>query len=82
MTDSLFSVNVPLSGALNVGAQFGQSAKAGSATGTNNVTYNGNLLVANYTLSKRTYLVANYYSYQAGGTENASGYGLFLYNCF
>jgi len=81
-TDSLVSVNVPLNSALNVGAQFGQSAKAGSATGSNNVTYNGNLLVANYTLSKRTYLVANYYQYQAGGSQDASGYGVFLYNTF
>jgi len=79
-TDSLFSVNVPLNGALNVGAQFGQKATSG---GTTNETFNGNLLVANYTLSKRTYLVGNYYSYaKSGGTQNATGYGLFLYNTF
>jgi len=79
-TDSLFSVNAPLSGALNIGVQFGQSSTSG---GTTNATQTGNLLVANYNLSKRTYMVANYYSYSvSGGTQNATGYGLFLYNSF
>jgi hypothetical protein len=79
-TDTLVSVNVPLSSALNVGAQFGQTSTSG---GTTNESQSGNLLVANYTLSKRTYLVGNYYSYSvSGGTQNASGYGLFLYNTF
>jgi len=79
-TDSLFGVNVPLSSALNIGAQFGQTSTSG---GTTNVTQTGNLLVANYNLSKRTYLVANYYSYSvSGGDQNATGYGLFLYNSF
>jgi hypothetical protein len=81
-TDSLFGVNVPLSGALNVGAQMAQSSTSGNATAANNYNRNGMLLVANYNLSKQTYLVANYYSYDAGGTQNATGYGVFLYKGF
>jgi len=81
-TDTLVSVNVPLSSALNVGAQFGQSSTSGGSTTTNS-TQTGSLLVANYNLSKRTYLVGNYYSYSvSGGSQNATGYGLFLYNTF
>ena len=81
-TDTLVSVNVPLSSALNVGAQIGQSSTSGGSTTTNS-TQSGSLLVANYSLSKRTYLVGNYYSYSvSGGSQNATGYGLFLYNTF
>jgi hypothetical protein len=81
-TDSLFGVNVPVSGALNVGAQVAQQSTSGNASAANNYNRNGMLLVANYNLSKQTYLVANYYSYDAGGTQNATGYGVFLYKGF
>jgi len=82
LTDTLVGVNVPLSSALNIGAQFGQSSTSGGSTTTNS-TQSGSLLVANYNLSKRTYLVGNYYSYSvSGGSQNATGYGFFLYNTF
>lgn len=81
-TDSLVGVNVPLSGALNVGVQMGQQSTSGNDTAANNYNRNGALLVANYNLSKQTYLVANYYTYDAGGSQNATGYGVFLYKGF
>lgn len=81
-TDSLLGVNVPLSGALNVGAQVAQVVTSGNAAAASNYSRNGMLLVANYNLSKQTYVVANYYSYDAGGSYNATGYGLFLYKGF
>ena len=82
LTDSLVGVNVPLSSALNIGAQMGTRSISGQATAANNYNRTGTLLVANYNLSKQTYLVANYYSYDAGGTANATGYGMFLYKGF
>ena len=81
-TDSLVGVNVPLSGALSIGAQMGTSSISGQATAANNYNRSGSLLQANYTLSKQSYLVASYYSYDAGGTSNATGYGAFLYKTF
>jgi len=78
-SDSLFSMNAPLSGALNIGVQMGQQSTTGNTT---DYTRTGSLLVANYNLSKQTYLVANYYSYDAGSTQNATGYGVFLYKGF
>ncbi len=83
-TDSLFGVNVPLGGALNVGAQVAQSSTTENASSADNQDRNGYLLVANYNLSKRTYLVANYYQYGAGDAYSTrpSGYGVFLYNTF
>jgi len=77
-TDSLVGVNVPMSGALNLGAQFGNRSTTKDSTTTG---YSGYLLVANYNLSKQTYVVANYYSYQTAAS-NATGYGMFLYKSF
>jgi hypothetical protein len=77
-TDSLVGVNVPMSGALNLGAQFANRSTTKDSTTTG---YSGYLLVANYNLSKQTYLVANYYSYQTAAS-NATGYGMFLYKGF
>ena len=76
-TDSLIGVNVPM-GALNLGAQIGNRGTTKDSTTT---SYSGYLLVANYSLSKQTYLVANYYSYQTSA-NNATGYGMFLYKGF
>jgi len=83
-TDSLLGINVPLGGALNVGAQVAQSSTTDNASSSDNQDRNGYLLVANYNLSKRTYLVANYYQYSAGDSYSTrpSGYGVFLYNNF
>ena len=80
--DTLVGLNVPVSSALNIGAQLGTSTVSGQATTANNYTRSGTLLVANYNLSKQTYVVANYYSYDSGGSTNATGYGLFLYKGF
>jgi len=77
-TDSLVGINVPMSRALNLGAQFANRSTTKDSTTTG---YSGYLLVANYSLSKQTYLVANYYSYQTAAS-NATGYGMFLYKGF
>jgi len=86
MTDTLASVNVPVSGALNLGAQLGSRALGGNSSSSANTTRNGYLLVANYNLSKQTYLVANYYSIDMGATaanaQLATGYALYLYKGF
>jgi len=76
-TDSLVGLNVPM-GALNLGAQIGNRSTTKDSTTTG---YTGYLLVANYSLSKQTYVVANYYSYQTAAS-NATGYGMFLYKGF
>ena len=81
-TDSLLGVNVPLGGALTLGVQFGQVSTSGSATAASNYNRNGYLLGANYNLSKKTYLVAHYYSYDAGTTTNPNGYQLVIYKGF
>jgi len=86
MTDTMVSVNVPMSGALNLGAQLGSRALGGNSSSSANTTRNGYLLVANYNLSKQTYLVANYYSIDMGATATnaqlATGYALYLYKGF
>jgi hypothetical protein len=81
-TDTLVGVNMPLSGALSIGAQLGSQSTSGQATAANNYNRSGTLLVANYNLSKQSYVVANYYSYDAGSTQNATGYGVFFYKGF
>ncbi len=83
-TDSLLGINVPLGGALNLGAQLAQSSTTDNASSSDNADRSGYLLVANYNLSKRTYLVANYYQYDAGAAYSTrpNGYGVFLYNNF
>jgi hypothetical protein len=44
------------------------------------------LLVANYALSKQSYVVANYYSMDMGATgttaQQQNGFGLYLYKGF
>ena len=81
LTDTLVGVNVP-AGALNIGAQIASRSATDNSSSSSNYDRAGYLLVANYALSKRTYVVANYYSYDGGTTINGSGYGLFLYNSF
>jgi hypothetical protein len=86
LTDTMVSVNVPVSGALNVGAQLGSRVLAGNTTSGANTTRNGYLLVANYNLSKQTYLVGNFYSIDMGATgtnaQLATGYAMYLYKGF
>jgi len=81
LTDTLVGVNVP-AGALNLGAQIASRSAADNSSSSSNYDRAGYLLVANYAISKRTYVVANYYTYDGGSTTNGSGYGLFLYNSF
>ncbi len=82
LTDTLVSVNVPV-GSLNLGAQLGQRTTSG---GTSDYTRNGYLLVANYALSKQSYVVANYYSMDMGATGTSAqlqnGFALYLYKGF
>jgi len=82
LTDTLVSVNVPI-GSLNLGAQLGQRTTSG---GTSDYTRNGYLLVANYALSKQSYVVANYYSMDMGATGTSAqlqnGFALYLYKGF
>lgn len=85
LTDTLVSVNVPI-GSLNLGAQLGQRTTAGNSSSSSDYTRNGYLLVANYALSKQSYIVANYYSIDMGATgtsaQLANGFGLYLYKGF
>lgn len=81
-TDSLFSINSPLSGALSLGVQMGQVSTSGNAASASNYNRNGTLLGVNYNLSKQTYVAAHYYSYDAGTTVMPSGYAVFLYKGF
>jgi hypothetical protein len=87
-TESLVGVTVPL-GKLTLGAQFGQVGTTGYAT---NSDQTGSIVGAMYTLSKRTYMTAQYYSYTGSikgstgavtsGTQNATGSIFTIYNSF
>jgi len=87
-TESLVGVTVPL-GKLTVGAQFGAMSTSGYAT---NYDQTGSIVGAQYNLSKRTYIIAQYYSYTGGftassatstaGTSNGTGAVFTIYNTF
>jgi hypothetical protein len=78
-SDSVFGLTIPM-GAANIGGQVVSSVTSG---GTSNYSRSGALFGGTYNLSKRTYAVAQYYSYDAGSTvSNTSGYILALYNTF
>jgi len=82
LSDSAFGITIPM-GAANIGGQFVSSSTSGNATASSNYTRTGSLFGGTYNLSKRTYAVAQYYSYDAGSTvSNTSGYILALYNTF
>jgi hypothetical protein len=87
-TESLVGVTVPL-GQLTLGAQFGQVGTTGYAT---NSDQTGSIVGAQYNLSKRTYMTAQYYSYtgsfkastntSTSGTQNTTGAVFTIYNTF
>ena len=78
-SDSGFGLTIPL-GAANIG---GQVVSAVTSGGTTNYSRSGAIFGGTYSLSKRTYAVAQYYSYDAGSTvSNTSGYIFALYNTF
>jgi hypothetical protein len=80
-TQSAAGINVPL-GAASIGAQFATVQTTGNSSSTSNYTRNGSIFGAKYDLSKRTYLVGQYWSYDAGNTTNTSGYFVGLFNSF
>jgi len=87
-TESLLGVTIPL-GKLTLGAQFGQMSTSGYTT---NYDQTGSLFGVLYTLSKRTYMTAQYYSWtgsfkastavSTSGTQNATGAVFTIYNTF
>jgi len=85
LMDTMVSINVPI-GSLNLGAQLGQRTAAGNSSSGSDYSRSGYLLVANYALSKQSYIVANYYSIDQGATgttaQLANGFGLYLYKGF
>jgi len=82
ITDTLAGINVPVSGALNIGAQMGFRSKAGNATSSLNTNYGGTILSASYSLSKRTSILASYLSYDVGGSSQTSGFAAKLFTTF
>ncbi len=80
-TTSGVGINIPL-GAVSIGGQFATVSTTGYSDSTDNYTRNGSIFGAKYDLSKRTYLVGQYYSYDAGNTTNSSGYFVGLFNSF
>ena len=87
-TESLAGITVPL-GSLTLGAQFGQVGTTGYDT---NSDQTGSIFGAQYNLSKRTYMTAQYYTYTGSikgstgvvtsGTQNATGAVFTIYNSF
>jgi hypothetical protein len=78
-SDSAFGITIPM-GALSIGGQVASTTTSG---GTSNYSRSGAIVGGMYSLSKRTYAVAQYYSYDAGSTvSNTSGYIFTLYNTF
>jgi hypothetical protein len=87
-SESMLGVTVPL-GSLTLGAQFGQMSTTGYATNYDNT---GSVFGAKYSMSKRTYMTAQYYSYTGGftassatstaGTQNGTGAVFTIYNTF
>ena len=80
-TTSGVGINIPL-GAVSIGGQFATVATSGYSDSADNYTRNGSIFGAKYDLSKRTFLVGQYYSYDAGNTTNSSGYFVGLFNSF
>jgi len=87
-SESLVGITVPV-GQLTLGAQFGSMSTTGYTT---NYSQSGSVVGAQYTLSKRTYMTAQYYSYTGGftastatstaGTQNSTGATFTIYNTF
>jgi len=87
-TESILGITIPV-GSLTLGAQFGQMSTSGYIT---NYDQTGSIFGAQYNLSKRTYMTAQYYSYtgsfkastgvSTSGTQNATGAIFTIYNTF
>jgi len=87
-TESLAGITVPF-GNLTLGAQFGAMSTSGYTT---NYDQTGSIVGAQYNLSKRTYMTAQYYSYtgsfkastavSTSGSQNATGAVFTIYNTF
>jgi hypothetical protein len=69
-------------GSLTLGAQMLSISASGNPTSTSNYTRSGALAGGMYSLSKRTYVTAQYYTGDTGGTSNTTGYLFSLYNTF
>jgi len=80
-TSTLVGATVPV-GSLTLGVQLLSISAANNASASSNYTRNSVLAGGMYSLSKRTYLTAQYYGGDTGGTSNTSGYLLSLYNTF
>ena len=87
-SESLVGLTVPF-GNLTLGAQLAQMSTTGYST---NYSNSGSLMGLSYSLSKRTYVTAQYYSYTGGftgstlvdtaGTQNYTGTVFSIYNSF
>lgn len=75
------SISFP-QGNLKIGGQIAQKATSSSATSSSNYTRTGSIFGGTYNLSKRTYLVGQFWSFDAGNTTNTTGYGVAMYNTF
>jgi len=80
-TNTLIGLAIPM-GSLTLGAQMVTVTASGNATSSSNYTRTGALAGGMYSLSKRTYVTAQYYTGDVGGTSNQTGYLLSLYNTF
>ena len=71
--NSAFGITIPL-GNLTLGAQMLTIQASGNATASSNYTRNGGIVGGMYTLSKRTYMTAQTWVGDLGGTYNDTGY--------
>jgi len=72
-TNSAAGITIPL-GNLTLGGQILNIQTSGNATASGNYTRQGGIFGGMYTLSKRTYMTAQTWSGDLGGTYNDTGY--------
>ena len=76
-------MTVPVSGTrLVLGGQLLTIQTSGNSSASSNYTRNGGIVGGQYNLSDRTYMTAQYWSGDMGGTYMDSGYLITLYNTF
>jgi len=80
-TATLVGLNFPM-GKLSLGGQLLTVTASGNSSSSSNYTRSGALAGGMYSLSKRTYVTAQYYTGDTGGTSNVNGYVISLYNTF
>ena len=80
-TATLIGLNIPM-GSLSLGGQLLTVTASGNSSASSNYTRSGALAGGMYSLSKRTYVTAQYYTGDVGGTSNQTGYLFSLYNTF